>query len=174
MPKGDHKRLFDKLGEKARVMIEEKKLTQRETAERLGLNRTTVERWAKRFGWKTQRSGPRSGPGHPEWKGGRKLVGRYWYVYSPDHPRCTKQRYVAEHRLVMEKVKGRYLEPHEVVHHIDGNPQNNDPLNLVVFQTNAEHLRQDLKGRVPNWTEDGKRRLSEAVRKRRRKTRPPA
>ena len=174
MPKGEKKARYHELAETVRKMIEDEKLTQREAAQRVGIHQGTVERWAKRFGWKTQRSGPRGGAEHPQWKGGRKLVGRYWYVYSPDHPRRTKQRLVAEHRLVMEKVLGRYLEPQEVVHHIDGNPQNNEPSNLVVFQTNAEHLRQDLKGRVPNWSADGKRRLSEAVRKPRRKNRPPA
>ena len=173
MPKGEKKARYPELAETVRAMIEDGELTQAEAAQRVGLNRTTVGRWAKRFGWKTQRSGPRSGPGHPEWKGGRRLQGRYWYVYSPEHPRCTKQRYVAEHRLVMERKLGRYLEPHEVVHHIDGSPTNNDPSNLIVFQTNAEHLRHDLKGRVPSWSPDGKRRILEAVRKRRRKTRPP-
>jgi hypothetical protein len=33
--------------------------------------------------------------------------------------------YIREHRLVMERVLGRYLLPREVVHHKDGNKRNN-------------------------------------------------
>lgn len=39
----------------------------------------------------------------------------------------------------MEEQLGRYLEPHEVVHHIDCDPQNNDPENLVLCPSNSEH-----------------------------------
>lgn len=146
-----------------RRMIEVEKLTQDQVAELLGKNRTTIQRWCKRFGLETQRTGPRNGPLHPGWKGGRKLVGRYWYVYAPWHPLATKQRCVAEHRLVAENKLGRYLTHHEVVHHRDRNPQNNSPGNLEVFPTNGAHLRHELTGRVPNWTLDGKRRIAEAV-----------
>lgn len=44
------------------------------------------------------------------------------------------------HRIVMEKMVGRPLEKGEVVHHIDGNPRNNHPDNLMVFPTQSEHL----------------------------------
>ncbi len=47
----------------------------------------------------------------PNWKSGRKIATRgYIYVYSPDHPNCTKQGYVMEHRLIAEERIGRYLE----------------------------------------------------------------
>lgn len=146
---------YQQYGEQVREMIEVQKLTQDAVAAALGKNRTTIQRWCKRLGIETQRSGPRSGTAHPEWKGGRRLVGRYWYVYCPEHPYTTKQRYVAEHRLVMEQKLRRYLHPNEVVHHRDGNPQNNHPDNLEVFQTNAEHLRHELTGRIPKWTPEG-------------------
>jgi len=150
--------------DQVRQMIEIEKLTQDEVAKRLGKNRTTIQRWCYRYGLETQRTGPRNGELHPDWKGGRKLVKGYWYVYRPDHPRATKQRYVAEHRLVMEQKLGRLLLRTEVVHHIDGNPQNNDPANLEVFQANSEHLRHELKGRVPNWTPEGRKRTIDGVR----------
>ena len=171
MPKGDPRRRFHELGEPVRRMIEDEGLTQREAAKRVGVNNRTVEKWCKRFGWKTQRSGPRGGEKHPDWKGGVAMVGKYRYLHRPDHPNCTKARYVAEHRLVMEAKLGRYLERHEVVHHIDGDPLNNDLSNLVLFQNNGKHLSQTLKGKTPKWSEDGKRRI-EAALKRRRKTRP--
>lgn len=71
----------------------------------------------------------------------------YVLVLSPEHPHRTKGGYVREHRLVMEKVLGRYLLPEEVVDHIDGDPQNNSPENLRVFASNAEHLKATLSER---------------------------
>jgi hypothetical protein len=70
-----------------------------------------------------QRTGPRSGAEHPEWKGGRILnKDGYIEVYSPDSPMRRKHTpYVLEHRLVMAESLGRPLTKQEVVHHIDGN-----------------------------------------------------
>ena len=83
----------------------------------------------------------------------------------PDHPYATRHNKVAEHRLVVEKMIGRYLLPGEVVHHKDGDPQNNNPDNLQLFGSNGEHLAFELKGRVPKWTEDGRRRIAAGIRK---------
>lgn len=147
-----------------RAMIEVQKLTQREAAEVLGCNRTSVERMCKRMGLETQRTGPRSGDKHPDWKGGRILVGRYWYIYSPNHPNRTKANYMAEHRLVMEQVLGRLLLKSDVVHHINGDPSDNRPENLAVFQSNAEHLKHELTGQVPNHSPEGLAKMAEACR----------
>lgn len=82
------------------------------------------------------------------WNGGRTIDKHgYILVKSPDHPRRSKAGYVREHRLVMEAHIGRLLEPHEVVHHIDGDRGNNDICNLRLYQSNAEHLRDELTGR---------------------------
>lgn len=43
------------------------------------------------------------------------------------------------HRLVAESVIGRPLMAGEVVHHIDGDKRNNNPENLMVFASQAEH-----------------------------------
>ncbi len=45
------------------------------------------------------------------------------------------------HRIVAEEKIGRKLKKGEVVHHIDGNKQNNTPDNLMVFSSQAEHAR---------------------------------
>lgn len=105
---------------------------------------------------------PTSFPGelNPAWKGGRTIDDDgYVMLFLPDHPNATSNGYVREHRIVMEKKLGRFLLPTEVVHHIDGTRNNNDPENLELFSTNADHLRSTLKGCVPKWTEDGKRRI---------------
>lgn len=98
------------------------------------------------------------------WKGGVKIVKNYEYSRTPGHPRASKHgQYVAVHRLVVEQHLGRYLTEHEVVDHIDGDTRNNNIENLRVFENNAEHLRVTLKGKCPQWSEDGKKRIQESV-----------
>ncbi len=46
-----------------------------------------------------------------------------------------------EHRVVAERKIGRPLAKGEVVHHVDGNFKNNDPENLEVLPSQAEHAR---------------------------------
>lgn len=107
---------------------------------------------------------PRRRDEQPMWKGGVKIVKGYAYERRPDHPHGSKHgSYVAVHRLVMEAKIGRYLRPGEVVDHIDGDRLNNDPSNLRLFPTNGAHLRATLTGRKKNFSEEGRRRISEAV-----------
>lgn len=57
------------------------------------------------------------------------------------HPRATKGgQYVFEHILVMEKKIGRYVQPGEVVHHINHNRKDNRIENLQLM-TASEHSR---------------------------------
>ena len=150
--------------EHLRNLVEVQKLQQWRVSEITGIPRKKVSKFCKRYGIVSQRTGPRSGEGHPNWKGGRMLIGGYWYIYSPNHPHVTKQRRVAEHRLVMERELGRYLDPSEVVHHKDGDSQNNAPENLILFQHNADHLRHELKGKCPQWAVEGKKKVDEVCR----------
>ncbi len=45
------------------------------------------------------------------------------------------------HRLVAANKEGRPLKPGEVVHHIDNNPHNSAPANLLLFRSQEEHAR---------------------------------
>lgn len=73
------------------------------------------------------------------WKGGR-YKDKYGYIQVLvfGHPSIVG-RYIREHRLIMEKHLGRYLTPLEIVHHKDGNKQNNKIENLQLFKNNSEH-----------------------------------
>jgi HNH endonuclease len=141
-------------------LIEQDGLTQAAAAKRLGASTCWVERACKRLGLRTQRTGPRSGAGHPDWKGGRYKLGLYWYVWAKGHPNATKVGYVAEHRLRMVEALGRPLRKGEVVHHIDGDPENNAIGNLQLFDANGRHLLHELTGRTPRWTPEGRATLA--------------
>lgn len=114
--------------------------------------------------------GAQPGEKNPVWKGGR-MTDRAGYIYvrKPDHPNATYCGYVREHRLVMEQHLGRYLQPEEVVHHINGDRSDNRIENLELFASNGEHLATTLKGCVPEWTEEGRRRIVEGARRARRR-----
>ena len=99
------------------------------------------------------------GAENPAYRGGRKLHKGYWYILRTDHPNATRSGYVLEHRLVMEAIIGRVLLRSEVVHHKNGDPLDNRPDNLQLFANNAEHLKHELTGRVPNWTQEGWERM---------------
>src|SRR5215216_5161000 len=76
---------------------------------------------------------------HWHWKGGiSKHSEGYRLIWMPDHPRANHQGYVPEHRLVMEQYLGRYLKPHEEVHHINGIKDDNRIENLQLV-TKTEH-----------------------------------
>lgn len=85
---------------------------------------------AKALGGHPNKSGEKS----HFWKGGRNTIrGGYVEVFAPDHPYARGKKYVREHRLVMEKMLGRYLEPYEQVHHKNGIKHDNRPENLELI-----------------------------------------
>lgn len=63
-----------------------------------------------------------------------------------DEPKRIKNGYIQifgmyVHRVVAEEKLGRKLLRTEIVHHIDGNKQNNHPDNLMIFTSHSEHKK---------------------------------
>ena len=87
----------------------------------------------------------KTGKKSSNWKGGKiKQARGYVLIYSPDHPLRDSNKYVLDHRLLMEKHLGRYLTPKEVVHHINGDTADNRIENLKLFANQSEHLKHDV------------------------------
>ncbi len=146
-------------------------LYSKEIAERLGTTPKAIQKIFRRYNFPSLHNitVPKLEERY-DWKHGQKMMKGYIYQRCPGHPHGTKHGcYVALHRLVIEEKIGRYLLPSEVVDHIDGNILNNHPDNLRVFASNADHLSATLKGKCPEWSEEGKRRIVEAVKARHRR-----
>lgn len=58
----------------------------------------------------------------------------YIYIWVPD-----RKQHMLEHRLVMEKVMGRRLHRHELVHHRNGVKDDNRPENLEILTRKNHH-----------------------------------
>lgn len=89
------------------------------------------------------------------WRGGRSVASNgYVLVHvGKAHPLADVRGYAYEHRLVAERTLGRSLRAGEIVHHRDGDKQNNAPENLEVLPSIAhhrvEHRRSGRARRLP-------------------------
>ena len=81
-----------------------------------------------------------TGEKNPNWKDGRKLHKGYILILCRNHPFANSAGYVREHRLVIEKMLGRYLKPNETPHHL-GKKTNNHPRMLMAFTSHSAHIR---------------------------------
>lgn len=76
----------------------------------------------------------------------KKRKDGYIAVYCPDHHMATKDGYVMEHILVMEKAIGRVITRDEVVHHKNKIKDDNRLENLELM-TFKEHARLHMQER---------------------------
>jgi hypothetical protein len=59
-----------------------------------------------------------------------------------------------KHRKVVEDFIGRYLNPEESIHHIDGNKKNNSIENLMLFKNKKEHDNFEKRIKLEGFTEE--------------------
>jgi len=79
--------------------------------------------------------------GNPRWKGGiaRRSDGSILQL-RPGHPYANAAGYVYLHRIIVEESLGRHLTGEEVVHHLNGDKEDNRLENLMVL-SQAQHMR---------------------------------
>ena len=111
----------------------------------LGIKRRTPAEASRLPSSTEKNSRANSGPLASKWQGGR-VVERDGYIsiYRPGHPFANATGRVMEHRLVVEERIGRYLDPEEIIHHLNENKQDNRDENLEIRE-NVEHLREHLR-----------------------------
>jgi hypothetical protein len=142
------------------------KLSSYQIADKTGYPAKYIQRAMLKFDLPRLKSGPPRGKRNPSWRHGRHYSrDGYCLIPAPEgHPYARKAKRknigrILEHRHVVEQALGRYLTPKEVVHHLNGCTLDNRLENLEVFSSNGEHLKIDLSGKCPNWSEEGKAKL---------------
>lgn len=82
-----------------------------------------------------------TGPRNAMWKGGKSIASNGYVLIRVgiNHHLADVRGYAYEHRLNAEVKLGRKLKKHEIVHHIDGNRQNNTSENLEIHKSIAIH-----------------------------------
>lgn len=111
----------------------------------------------------------RSGENGTNWQGGRWVhKDGYIVLTMRGYPGADKRGSIFEHRYVMEQHIGRLLLADEIVHHKNGNRQDNSIDNLQLL-TRSEHIPIHHIGRKN--TEESKRLMSKVAKERAKKKR---
>ena len=120
-------------------------LTLREVAAELSYTEEYIRRLMQAAGIPRR---PRGQPAGKHLPSGGRVTDKDGYILlkANDHPNANSGGYAREHRLIMERMLGRYLLPGEVVDHRDGNKANNAISNLELYASNGAHKREDMLG----------------------------
>lgn len=81
-----------------------------------------------------------NGSDHPMWKGGVTSSRGYIEIWKPDHPMAKKNKRIRQSRLIVEKALGKILHRNLIVHHFDGNQDNDTPGNLIPCENAEYHM----------------------------------
>lgn len=101
-----------------------------------------------------------AGSANPAWKGGVTYFRKHGNYAPIKYVRCPaeylamarRDGYVMEHRLIVARLLGRCLKRSEVVHHVNHDPTDNRPTNLMLFSSNTAHKRYEGRGEpAPVW-----------------------
>lgn len=151
---------------KAIISLYDGQRTSKEVSKILGLSPRYVRRIAQKYDLDRLGVGAQRGENNHQFVSGRRIdLDGYVLVTSPpNHPFARKRKdrtagVIFEHRLILERVLGRYLLPEETADHIDGLTLHNDPSNLRLFQGNGDHLRATITGRVKQTSVSGKKNI---------------
>jgi hypothetical protein len=83
----------------------------------------------------------RRGDNNPSWRGGRQKSGNGRYMcVAHGHPRADDRGRVLEYVLVAERASGKLLPKGVVVHHVNSDPSDSSPRNLVICEDQGYHL----------------------------------
>lgn len=141
--------------------------TSKEIALLCGDKHKYVQEVMLQFDLPRRKRGSSFGEMNGSYKTGRRIDrDGYVLVSAPiDHPYSRKRNnrntgVIYEHRLVMERKLNRYLDPKEVIDHIDELRLHNDPSNLRLFESNSAHLKATISGQIPAWSNQGQEKLN--------------
>jgi len=123
----------------------------RKIARIVGTSHQTILSYMKRYNisrrdMSSSKIGQQAMEKHHNWKGGRRIAkDGYIHHLIPDHPNANKKGYVSEGRLILENILCDYLPTNSIVHHFNGDVQDNRPENLMYFDCQGSHTSHHQK-----------------------------